>query len=127
SKEDRDIAGRAAALIWYIWQNRNAKVWSNTQSSPEQVGNHAFQLWKNWFDSLQIRKQTNQTRDGWIKINVDAGFFEHQGITTTTCCVRKSNGEFHAAQTGKYNSSVSILEGEGMAMLDVVELAILKL
>ncbi|GAU45485.1 hypothetical protein TSUD_191040 [Trifolium subterraneum] len=59
SKEECDIDGRVAALIWCVWQNRNAKVWSNIQLSSEQVGNQAFQLWKNWFDAQQIRnKQT---------------------------------------------------------------------
>ncbi|GAU33603.1 hypothetical protein TSUD_359830 [Trifolium subterraneum] len=139
SKEECDIAGHVAAFIWCVWQNRNAKVWSNTQLSSEQVGNQAFQLWKNWFHAQQIRiKQTQQThtvqpsaiwekpRDGRLKINVDAGFFEHQGITTTACCVRNSSGDFQCAQTRRYNFNMSILEGESMALLDAVKLATQK-
>ncbi|XP_045831371.1 uncharacterized protein LOC123922718 [Trifolium pratense] len=138
SKEECDIAGRVAALIWCVWHNRNAKVWRNTQLSSEQVGNQAFQLWKNWFHAQQIRRKTQKTRtvqhsaiwekphDGWLKINVDAGFFEHQGATTTACCVRNSNGEFQGAQTRKYTSNMSILEGEDMALLDAVKLATQK-
>jgi hypothetical protein len=57
---------------------------------------------------------------------VDAGFFKHQGITTTACCTRNSDGEFLCAQTKQYSSNMSILEGEGMALLDAVKLATLK-
>ncbi|PNX58991.1 hypothetical protein L195_g059463, partial [Trifolium pratense] len=84
SKEDQDIAGRIAALVWCVWQHRNATVWNNLHSSSEQIGGQAFQLWKNWFDVHQSRThvQTLQTaqhieqwrkpHDGWLKINVDA-------------------------------------------------------
>jgi ribonuclease HI len=132
------IAGRVAALMWCVRQNSNAKVWSNTQLSAEQVGNQAFQLWKNWFDAQQVCIQAQQPRtvqhvaswtkprDGWLKVNVDAGFFKHQGITTTACCTRNSDGEFLCAQTNQYSSNMSILEGEGMALLDAVKLATLK-
>ncbi|PNX73763.1 hypothetical protein L195_g029674 [Trifolium pratense] len=80
-------------------------------------------------------RQTQQTRtvqhsviwekphDGWLKINVDARLFEHQGTTITACCVRNSNGEFQGAQTRKYTSNMSILEGEGMALFRCCEVS----
>ncbi|MCI29932.1 pentatricopeptide repeat-containing protein, partial [Trifolium medium] len=138
SKEEQHIAGHVAALIWAIWQNRNATVWDNSRNSPEQVGGHAFQLWQNWFEAQKFRTQTQQQQtvqhsaqwtkphEGWIKINVDAGFFEQQTTTTTACCIRNNNGEFMGALTRKYNSRMSIMEGEGVALLDAAQLAIHK-
>ncbi|MCI55685.1 polynucleotidyl transferase ribonuclease H fold, partial [Trifolium medium] len=94
------------------------------------VGHNAFQMWQSWFDTHTARAQFQQMHEeqhspswskpyeGWLKINMDADFFENQGITTTACCVRNSHGEFQGAQTRKYNSRIPILEGEGVAMLD---------
>jgi hypothetical protein len=138
SVEDRNVVGRVAALIWSIWQNRNAVVWNNSPTSPTQIGYNAFQIWQTWFDAhkdqphvLQGRVMQNesswtQPQDGWIKCNVDAGFFEDREITTSACCVRSCNGEFICAQTRQYGARFSIIEGEGVAMLEAVQLAIQK-
>ncbi|MCI18238.1 eukaryotic translation initiation factor 3 subunit C [Trifolium medium] len=83
---------------------------------------------------MQIRNQQNmqlttyatwvKPQDGWIKCNVDAELFESQGITTVACCIRNNNNEFQCAQTRQFNSRFSIVEGEGMTMLEAIQLAI---
>ncbi|GAU39484.1 hypothetical protein TSUD_279050 [Trifolium subterraneum] len=57
SGEDQNIAGRVAALLWSVWQNRNAAVWSEAKLPPVQVGHSAYQMWKTWFDTQVTRAQ----------------------------------------------------------------------
>jgi hypothetical protein len=46
--ENSTTAGRAAVLIWNLWQNRNDQVWNNTKLSARQVGLKAAKMWEDW-------------------------------------------------------------------------------
>ncbi|GAU48756.1 hypothetical protein TSUD_185510 [Trifolium subterraneum] len=48
SNESSDIVGRVAMLLWYIWQNRNDKLWNDNVQMPRQIGRHAFDAWNDW-------------------------------------------------------------------------------
>jgi hypothetical protein len=60
----------------------------------------------------------------WIKCNLDAGFHMEQGVSTIACCARNNRDVFLCAQTRRYNSRLSTLEGKDLALLDAVQLAI---
>ncbi|PNX88961.1 hypothetical protein L195_g045076, partial [Trifolium pratense] len=38
SKEDRDVAGRMALLVWSLWNNRNNCVWNSIKEAGQQIG-----------------------------------------------------------------------------------------
>ncbi|GAU22732.1 hypothetical protein TSUD_138570 [Trifolium subterraneum] len=136
NNEDENIAGRVAMLIWCIWQNRNNTIWNNNSNSALQVGQQAFQAWQQWFDAQKLHnrgvqqpaEQQNvrwvQPPVGWIKCNVDAGFFQAINTTSAANCFRQSNRLFLSAETRCYNSNFTTLEGEGMALLNAVQFAI---
>ncbi|MCI17899.1 hypothetical protein A2U01_0039050, partial [Trifolium medium] len=46
--EDRETAGRAAMLMWVIWNNRNCSVWNASRESGRCLGAKAHQLWLKW-------------------------------------------------------------------------------
>jgi ribonuclease HI len=69
---------------------------------------------------MAIDYKSNQ---GWIKINVDAAFFQDRG-TSLACCARNNNGAFICAQSRRFNTLLTVLEGEALALLEAVNLAV---
>ncbi|MCH81333.1 cytochrome c oxidase assembly protein COX19-like, partial [Trifolium medium] len=61
---------------------------------------------------------------GWLKCNVDAGFYQNKNITTATRCFRDNEGHFILAQTSWQRSTLSVIEGEGLALLEAIKLAV---
>jgi hypothetical protein len=45
---DTDSAGIFAMLVWVLWQNRNDKVWTDTNASGRNLGIKARHLWMKW-------------------------------------------------------------------------------
>jgi hypothetical protein len=41
-------ASKAAVLMWFIWQNRNNKVWNDSILSAQQIGVQALTYWNQW-------------------------------------------------------------------------------
>jgi ribonuclease HI len=66
----------------------------------------------------------NKPSQGWIKINVDAAFFRDQGMTSVACCVRDETGSFICAKTRTFNTVLTVLEGEALALLEAIRLAV---
>jgi ribonuclease HI len=136
SSEDSNNAGRVATLLWYIWQSRNDIVWNNNQPSMTQIGLNAFNAWQVWFEANNVQSSSqqqaqnvtntcwNKPSQGWIKINVDAAFFRDQGMTSVACCVRDETGSFICAKTRTFNTVVTVLEGEALALLEAIRLAV---
>jgi hypothetical protein len=89
--ENKDIAGKAATLLWLMWQNRNNLVWNDNNSSAQQIGIQAAQFWHQWamvnrrLDEQQQHVQQQTTVStieqwqpppiGYLKCSVDASFF----------------------------------------------------
>jgi hypothetical protein len=93
-------ASKAAVLMWFIWQNRNNKVWNDSILSAQQIGVQALTYWNQWATInglIQEQQQpalqptaaaaTNnsvqwiQPPFGFLKCNVDASFFNTAGAT----------------------------------------------
>jgi limonene-1,2-epoxide hydrolase len=119
-------------LVWCIWQNRNDMVWNNHTLDAYQLGHRAFIMWRDWFDAQQSKQPSSNNNtlqhnsrwqkptQGWIKCNIDAGFFMEDGITSLACCFRNATGEFFKAQTKWINTKLSTIEGEGMAFIEAI-------
>jgi len=54
---------------------------------------------------------------------VDAAFHDRNHITSFACCVRNSRGQFIQAQTKSQRANMTVLEGEAIALLDVIHFA----
>ncbi|MCI22755.1 hypothetical protein A2U01_0043931, partial [Trifolium medium] len=84
---DRKEAGKAAMLIWVLWNNRNNWVWNHEKDQGQQLGIKAMSLWHEW-EAVQDAyssggQQAQQLQWSWqtppqgkYKCNVDAGLHE---------------------------------------------------
>ncbi|PNY04376.1 RNase H domain-containing protein [Trifolium pratense] len=140
--ENKDIAGKAATLLWLMWQNRNNLVWNDNNSSAQQIGIQAAQFWHQWalvnrrLDEQQqhVHQQTTFSGEeqwqpppiGYLKCNVDASFFNMVGATGWGWCLRDHNGQFKLAGTNFVKSPLNILEGEAMAIIEAMEMMMQK-
>jgi ribonuclease HI len=140
--ENKDVAGKAATLLWFMGQNRNNLVWNDNNSSAQQIGVQAAQFWQQWalingrLDEQQqhIYQQTTVSREeqwqpppiGYLKCNVDASCYNMAGATGWGWCLRDHNGRFKLAGTNLVKSPLNILEGEAMAIIEAMEMIMQK-
>ncbi|CAJ2639496.1 unnamed protein product [Trifolium pratense] len=101
-----------------------------------EVGQRSFSMWKAWFETRQMQQSISspvnrstvrgeKSLEGWIKCNVDAGFYQQLNKTTAACCFRdNNNGCFILAQTSWQQSTLSVIEGEVVALLEAIKLAV---
>ncbi|MCH93689.1 hypothetical protein A2U01_0014641 [Trifolium medium] len=54
-------AGKAAVLLWNLWQNRNNCVWNNNKLSARQIGMKAGQMWDDWAMVQGLIEEQNYT------------------------------------------------------------------
>jgi ribonuclease HI len=136
--ENKDIAGKAATVLWLMWQNRNNLVWNDNNLSAQQIGIQAAQFWNQWalvnrrLDGQQQhvnQQRTISSNEQWqppptghLKCNVDASFFNMVGATGWGWCLRDHNGQFKLAGTNFVKSPLNILEGEAMAIIEAMEM-----
>jgi ribonuclease HI len=123
--------------MWFIWQQRNNKVWQDITVSANQIGMQAGSYWNQWAavnGLLQDQQQPTHRRaaenytvqwqqppTGFLKCNVDASFFHSDGATGWGWCVRDSRGFFQLAGTNVVHSTLNVLEGEALAILEAME------
>jgi ribonuclease HI len=128
---------KAAVLMWFIWQNRNNIVWNDSKLSAQQVGVQALTFWNQWatingfFHEQQQAVlpptaannivQWNQPPFGFLKCNVDASFFNMAGVTGSGWILRDYRGQFQLAGSNIIHASLSVLEGEAMALIEAME------
>ncbi|KAK2399000.1 hypothetical protein QL285_048880 [Trifolium repens] len=136
-KESNMDASKVAVLLWFIWQNRNNYVWNDSKSSAQQVGMQAAHYWYQWATInglLQDHQQLDQQQPvdntlvqwqqpalGFLKCNVDASFFNTVGASGWGWCLRDWRGQFKLAGSNFVKSSLSIMEGEAMAVIEAME------
>ncbi|KAK2369494.1 hypothetical protein QL285_082625 [Trifolium repens] len=130
-------ASKFAVLMWYIWQQRNNKVWNDNNVSANQLGLQAASYWNQWAvinGLLQDQQQPDHHRatandtvqwqqppTGFLKCNVDASFFHSNGATGWGWCLRDSRGYFKLAGTNVVNSPLNVLVGEALAIIEAME------
>ncbi|GAU39459.1 hypothetical protein TSUD_158900 [Trifolium subterraneum] len=108
-KEDKEVAGRFAMLIWVIWNNRNSGVWSNAKEPGQCLGVKAKHLWMEWHAVQQHQLNTTWAEQqhqqlqwkkppiGWYKCNVNAGFHGELNKTSASWCLRDHTRRFMMA------------------------------
>ncbi|GAU45955.1 hypothetical protein TSUD_301640 [Trifolium subterraneum] len=131
--EDKHTAGMFAMLVWVLWNNRNNKVWNNTNESGRNLGFIARHLWEEWYSVQQLQHNSNSNAQqqqimtwqkpnyGWYKCNVDAGFHKNLNRTSFGWCLRDHAGHFVMAETRWMEGSCSIIESESIALLKAME------
>jgi ribonuclease HI len=134
--ENKDVAGKTATLLWFIWQNHNNLVWNDNKTSTQQIGVQTAQFWHQWVmvngrlneQHQHVQQQTTVNIDeqwqppsiGYLKCNVDASFYNMAGATGW--CLRDHNGQFKLAGTNRVKSPLNIFEGEAMAIIEAIEM-----
>ncbi|MCI15715.1 cytochrome P450, partial [Trifolium medium] len=120
-------------LIWVLWNNRNNRVWNESNDPGRSLGLKARHLWQDWVavqqlhhgDSQQVQQQHpviwQKPHYGWYKCNVDAGFHKELNKTSTGWCLRDHMGRFVMAETTWLEGNCSILEGESIAVFNALE------
>jgi ribonuclease HI len=135
--ESNMVAGQAAVLLWFAWQNRNNKVWNDTCSQARQIGHQAAQYWFQWatvHGLLQDQQQQNnpvpaatsllswqQPPHGYYKCNVDASFYNLTASTGWGWVLRDAHGGFKLAGSNIVPTTFSVIEGEAMALMEAME------
>jgi hypothetical protein len=135
--ESNLVAGKAAVLLWFVWQNRNNKVWNDTCTHAQQLGLQAARHWHAWaaiHGLLQDQQQPvhdvtaatsavlwQQPPHGFLKCNVDASFYNLAGSTGWGLVLRDSHGSFQLAGSNIVPTTLSVLEGEVMALVEAME------
>ncbi|CAJ2662610.1 unnamed protein product [Trifolium pratense] len=106
--EDADTAGRFAMLLWVLWNNRNNKVWNDSQETWRNLGHQSRHLWLDWFSMQRFQQGSTPNMQqqhvptwqkpptGWFKCNSDAGTNWREG-------------------------QCSIVEGESLALLEAMK------
>jgi ribonuclease HI len=138
--ESKLVAGKVATLLWFVWQNRNNKVWNDSSLHARQIGTQAATYWLDWaaINSLlpeqhqpaqnaaaaSFSAQWQQPPGGYLKCNVDASFYNLAGSTGWGWVLRDSRGVFKLAGSNCVNTPLSVLEGEAMALVEAMEEAI---
>ncbi|MCI12862.1 cytochrome P450, partial [Trifolium medium] len=130
---DRTVAGKAAMMIWILWQNRNNCVWNQEKEHGQQLGSKALSLWHEWkavqavhnSDVHNIQQQQQQlwqapARDK-LKCNVDAGFHDGERKTSAGWCVRDCRGQFVLGGSSWIFGKCSVIEGEAIALLEAMK------
>jgi ribonuclease HI len=131
SKEDKMQAGLFATVVWFLWNNRNKRVWNDVAELGRSIGFKARHCWEEWFMVQNLQHdhihsaQQQQTHwqpppHGWFKCNVDAGFHTEVNKTSTGWCLRDHMGQFIRAETTWIDGNCSILEGESLALLEAL-------
>jgi hypothetical protein len=65
--------------------------------------------------------QSQKPAYGWYNCNVDAGFYNELGMTTTGWCFRDYMGQFVMDGTSWIQGMCSIIEGEAIVLLEVMK------
>ncbi|KAK2390980.1 hypothetical protein QL285_064484 [Trifolium repens] len=136
-QESSLVAGKVAVLLWYAWQNRNNKVWNDTCMHAQQLGQQAARYWYDWAAIHGLLHEQHQhvhidtaaattafwqqPPHGYLKCNVDASFYNLAGSTGWGWVLRDAHGDFKLAGSNIVSTTLSVLEGEAMALVEAME------
>ncbi|XP_074271175.1 uncharacterized protein LOC141595102 [Silene latifolia] len=121
---------------WAIWEHRNKVIFDNAEVAPEDVVRRAKDVALEGVGDVGVRlegmrRKKGGTRSedemgwrparvGFIKINVDAGVKEGEGVGTSIVC-RDSSGEVLWGVSVGRNQSWEVQFAEATAILDGLE------
>lgn len=126
------IHSKFAATLWSIWRMRNAKLWDGTTTLPRQVIHNANHFLADWLQAQTLhatpppQQITTWTRppEGYLKINVDAGFSSSPAKTGFGACCRNCSGGFEMAFIDHAPMCLPTLEGEASGLLKALQWAV---
>ncbi|KAK2384992.1 putative mitochondrial protein [Trifolium repens] len=129
---DRNDAGKAAMLIWILWNNRNNWVWNQEKEQGQQLGFKAISFWQEWkavqreySSSVQhVQQQQVQWQPpprGKYKCNIDVGIHVDARKTSAGWCVRDHRGQFVLGGSSWIDGRCSSYEGEALALLEAIK------
>lgn len=117
-----------AMLLWFIWLNRNKRVWRNKQQAGVVViheASYSLREWKevrkqvylSWTRSQTHKASWQKPEVGIKKCNVDAGVFFDDEKVGYGCVVRDGTGSFVAGIQGSWVGlfSPSVAEAMGIS------------
>jgi ribonuclease HI len=112
-------------------------VWNDTTSPAFQIGAQAACYWQQWATVNGLVHGHNQPATigtapavsaiwqqpspGYLKCNVDASFNNLAGATGWGWVLRDFRGGFKLAGSNTVTSSLSVVEGEAMAIIEAME------
>jgi hypothetical protein len=122
--EDSDVAGWVAMLIYVVfgiiemirceiiivWTQRN---WAITRLIRGMIG----------MMFINNKSCGNRVVLRWKHCSIDVCFFVANDVISFACCFSNSNDDFVQVQTRCKVINVTMLEGEGLTMLYVIQLA----
>jgi hypothetical protein len=88
-----------------------------------QLGHHAFNSWNDWYDVHKQQELREQSCARWKHCSIDVCFFVANDVISFACCFSNNNDDFVQVQTRCKVINVTMLEGEGLTMLYVIQLA----
>jgi hypothetical protein len=128
------MVGKMAMLLWTIWHNRNNIVWNEIKVSARLVGMQAANMWNEWAKMNDLVTSPNNTavsshttvpsldqwqppRQGYVKCNVDASFFDALDKIGLGLCIHDHQGRFMLVGSNIINGRLNTIEGEAMGRL----------
>jgi hypothetical protein len=129
---DVDEAGKAATLLWLLWQNRNNWIWNNEKELGQQLGIKAMQMWHDWKAVQRVysagNRQEQQHIRSWqappqgiFKCNVDAGLHVVSRRTSAGWCVRDFRGYYVLGGSSWIHGICSSNVSEALASLGAMQ------
>ncbi|KAL8543145.1 hypothetical protein ACS0TY_003876 [Phlomoides rotata] len=107
----------------------NESIWNGRSRSPDQTWVSSLSVLEEW---RAVRTPISKSRltsccEKWkipkadyVKVNVDASFFEHLGLTWAGIFIRDEEGEFVLGKTMTRRGLLSVDEGEAWALLQAL-------
>lgn len=128
---DRDSAAKFGMVLWQIWRERNSKFWNGSNKSPQVAVHTASVALQEWVHARgDLDKNTSSTRGKclawhapplrWLKLNVDAAFFEDSCQMGFGFVLRNDQGSFVAARSMTIDGCLETDVGEAMGFLEAL-------
>lgn len=119
-------------LCWALWSRRNKWIWERVNMSIFGIKAMELNLVSDWKRARQTEvlgktvapghcKTWCKPQEGWIKINLDASFYEGAGRIGIGCVVRDDRGCFLRARTNVLPGTTQIREAEAWSLREALE------
>lgn len=125
----RESAELFGAVIWQLWKEHNSLFWSGSCKLASDIP-HAAKMFLQEWNQVQQHKEISVNRHacqawhapplGYLKVNIDAAFFEDSNHIGLGMVIRDSNGSFVVGRTLILDGCVDVDVSETMGFLEVL-------
>ncbi|PNY00873.1 ribonuclease H [Trifolium pratense] len=107
-------------------------VWNDNKLNARQIGSQAVQLWEEWRAVHVFRPAEQQQQQvtpgmqwqtptqGRLKCNVDASFYDDEGVCGGGWCIRDCSNHFILAVSNFIHERINTIEGETLAIKEAM-------